>query len=36
MVNQIDPKNLISYRLYRENCVIINNKQRKDLTKLGR
>jgi len=36
MIDQIDPKRLISYRLYRENCTTINNRQRKDLSKLGR
>lgn len=36
MIDQLDVKKLIKYRLYRENCSSIVGKQRKDLSRLGR
>ena len=36
LLNQIDKKNVLDFRLFREHCTLINTAFVKDLTKLGR
>ena len=35
-MDKLDPKNLCTYRLFREHCTLINNAFVKDLKKLDR
>ena len=36
LVEQLDPDNFCSYKLFREHCTFFNNSFVKDLTRLGR